>query len=141
MEKQNVKIAVLDILRGLIIALIINVVAVLIIALVVKYTGISTSAATIINQVVKVLSVALGIICGFRSRKHGWLLGAAVGLLYTLIGFGTFSLLAGKRLLAEVTVFDFLINGAAGAFAGILAVNLRSIERTPRTPRRLKRQH
>jgi len=129
MEKQTVKHAISDILRGLLIALLVNVVAVLLIAVVVKYTGVDQTVATIINQVVKVLSIAIGALVGFRSGRHGLLLGAILGTLYTVLGFATFSLLAGKSLFEGVTVFDFLIGVASGIFSGVLAVNVRGIER------------
>ena len=139
MEKGMVKQAIFDVLRAVAIALVFNIVAVLIASIVVKYTGISASAATAVNQVLKVISIASGSILGIRSHRLGWALGAIVGLLYTTIGFGVFSLLAGASLFANVSVFDFLIGLAAGVFSGILAVNLRSLDRKPRPGKRARK--
>ena len=132
MEKSSIKKAVFDVLRGIIISLVVNVVLVLVIALVVKFTGIDQTMATILNQVAKVLSLALGITIGFRSARFGLLLGAIVGAVYTVLGFATFSLLSGKSLFTDLSVFDFLIGIASGIFSGILAVNLRTLDRSPR---------
>jgi len=136
MEKSSIKKAIFDVLRGVVLALIINVVLVLIVAVVVKYTGIDQTVATILNQAAKVLSLALGIAIGFRSGRFGWLLGAIVGTVYTVLGFATFSLLSGKSLFTDLTVFDFLIGIAAGVFSGVLAVNLRSLDRSPKRTHR-----
>ena len=138
MDKTYLKKAIFDVLRGVIISLVVNVVLVLIVAVVVKHTGISETVATILNQVIKVLSLAVGIGIGFRSGRYGLVLGAIVGAVYTALGFAIFSLLSGKSLFADVSVFDFLIGVAAGIFAGILAVNLRTLNRTPRRNRRQK---
>lgn len=138
MEKSSIKKAVFDVLRGIIISLVVNVVLVLVIALVVKFTGIDQTVATVLNQVAKVLSLALGITIGFRSGRFGLMLGAIVGAVYTVLGFATFSLLSGKSLFTDLSVFDFLIGIAAGIFSGVLAVNLRTLDRTPRRPRRSK---
>ena len=137
MEKSSIKKAIFDVLRGIVLSLVINVVLVLVIALVVKFTGIDHTVATILNQAAKVLSLAFGITIGFRSGRYGWLLGAIVGTVYTVLGFATFSLLSGKSLFNDLTVFDFLIGIAAGVFSGILAVNLHTLSRSPkRTHRR-----
>lgn len=132
MEKSMVKCAVLDVVRATLVALVFNVVGVLITAIVVKYTALSDVAATAINQVLKVVSLALGALLGVRGERLGWLTGAITGLLYTTICFGVFSLLAGTSLFANVTVFDFLLGLAAGVISGILAVNLRSLRRKER---------
>ena len=140
MEKSSIKKAIFDVLRGIVLSLVINVVLVLVIALVVialvvKFTGIDQTVATILNQAAKVLSLALGIAIGFRSGRYGWLLGAIVGTVYTVLGFATFSLLSGKSLFTDLTVFDFLIGIAAGVFSGILAVNLHTLSRSPQRTR------
>ena len=135
MHKTIVKQILFDVLRAVVVALIVNVVLVLLVAIVVKYTGISTVAATAVNQVAKVLSIAIGTMVGVRSKRLGWLIGAIVGVLYTTLGFGVFSLLKGSSLFADVSIFDYLLGVAAGVFSGILAVNVRSIERAPRRRR------
>ena len=127
MQKSTVVQVIFDVLRSVAVALIVNVVLVLITAIVVKYTGISTQAATAVNQVAKVLSVAVGALVGVRSQRLGWLIGAISGALFTTLGFAVFSLLKGSSLFAGVSVFDYLLGVAAGVISGILAVNVRCI--------------
>ena len=127
MQKSTVVQVIFDVLRSVAVALIVNVVLVLITAIVVKYTGISTEAATAVNQVAKVLSVAVGALVGVRSQRLGWLIGAISGALFTTLGFAVFSLLKGSSLFAGVSVFDYLLGVAAGVISGILAVNVRCI--------------
>lgn len=139
MEKKTIANAILDVVRALAVALLTNLVAVLLIAVVVKYTGVTQSVATALNQVVKVLSLAIGTVVGFRSGRFGLVLGAVTGLLFTVLGFSVFSLLAGRPLFTDVTVFDFLLGLASGVFSGVLAVNLRTLSRAKR-PTRCHRQ-
>ncbi|MBQ4443877.1 MAG: TIGR04086 family membrane protein [Clostridia bacterium] len=139
MEKKTIANAILDVVRALAVALLTNLVAVLLIAVVVKYTGVTQSVATALNQVVKVLSLAVGAVVGFRSGRFGLVLGAVTGLLFTVLGFSVFSLLAGRPLFTDVTVFDFLLGLASGVFSGVLAVNLRTLSHAKR-PTRCHRQ-
>lgn len=140
MEKKTIANAILDVVRALAVALLTNLVAVLLIAVVVKYTGVTQSVATALNQVVKVLSLAVGAVVGFRSGRFGLVLGAVTGLLFTVLGFSVFSLLAGRPLFTDVTVFDFLLGLASGVFSGVLAVNLRTLSRAKRPTRRRKQR-
>ena len=119
MQKSTVKQVVFDVLRAVALALVVNVVLVLLIAIVVKYSGISATAATAVNQVAKVLSIAVGALVGVRSQRLGWLIGAIAGALYTTLGFGLFSLLNGSSLFADVSVFDYLLGVGAGIVSGI----------------------
>ncbi len=139
MDKSQVKQSIIDVLRAVIFALLYGMLLVLLVSIIVKYTDMSDMLATALNQVIKVLAVVLGCITGFRSKKLGWLQGLLVGLLYTVLSFAGFSLISGQLKFSDVTVYDFLLGIATGLFAGILAVNLRNIDRPKRTGRRLRR--
>ena len=132
MEKGTIKHCIFDILRAVIVALLVSLLLVLLLAVVAKYAPLTDTAATILNQIVKVLSVAIGCMVGFRSKRYGLVLGTVTGLLFTLLSFALFSLISGKLDFDQITVFDFLLGAAVGLISGILAVNVRSIERRPR---------
>lgn len=132
MEKGTIKHCVLDILRALLVALLVSLVLVLLLAVVAKYAPMSDTLATVLNQVVKVLSVAVGCLVGFRAKRYGLVLGLVVGLLFTLVSFALFAAISGKLDFGQITVFDFLLGAAVGLASGVLAVNVRTIERRPR---------
>ena len=134
MKKEKWK-GVVDVTRALILSLLFSLLLVLAIAIVAKYAPMSNTLATVLNQVVKVLSVLLGCLVGFRSRRFGWLMGGIVGLLFTLVSFALFSLISGHLDFAKLSVFDFLLGAASGICSGILSVNVHSIERKPRRKR------
>ena len=135
MEKGRIKGCILDVVRAVIVALLCSMILILLVAVVAKYVAMSDTAGTVLNQVVKVLSVAVGCLVGFRNKKYGLVLGLIVGLLFTVLSFALFSLISGKLDFSSITVLDFLLGAAVGILSGVLAVNVRSIERKPRAKR------
>ena len=135
MDKSVVKNIVLDVVRATLVALVVNVVGVLLIAIVVKYTAIGEAAATAVNQVLKVVSLTVGALVGIRGGRLGWLTGAIAGLLYTVVSLGVFSLLAGESLFALGNLYDCLLGLVSGEASGILAVNVRGHKAPKRAPR------
>lgn len=136
MEKGSITHSLLDIVRAVVVALIVNLILVLVVAAVAKYTSISSTAALAVNQVCKVVAITVGTLFGFRSKRFGLVLGIVAGLLYTVAAMGIFSLLGGTPLFASSNVFDYLLGAGAGAVAGVLTVNLRTLEHKPRPGRR-----
>lgn len=139
MQKGTLKQSVFNILKGVLFSLIFSVVLILILAVVAKYTDISDKAISAVNQVIKVIALFLGILIGMKGQKGGLIVGAIVGLLYTLLSFAIFSAISGELTFDKVTVFDFLISIAVGAISGILTVNLKGLKRGEK--RRLRASH
>ena len=110
-------------------SLVFSIVAVLILAVIAKYTQISDGAITAVNQVIKVVALFFGILVGFKKQKLGIVAGLIVGLLYTVLTFALFSLVSGELDFKQISVFDFLIGLGAGAASGVLAVNLKGLKR------------
>ena len=77
-----------------------------------------------INQVVKVLSIALGVFLFVQGEK-GWLKGGATGLLFTGLSYLAFSALGGDFSLSWLILLEMLIAFLGGAISGILTVNLK----------------
>lgn len=128
MEKGVVKQSIFNILKSVLFSLIVSVVLILILAVVAKYTEINDKTITAINQVIKVVALAVGILLGLKKQKGGLIIGAIVGLLFTVLSFAIFSLISGSANFDKITVFDFLIGIGVGAISGILAVNLKSLK-------------
>lgn len=128
MEKGVVKQSIFNILKSVLFSLIVSVVLILILAVVVKYTEINDKTITAINQVIKVVALAVGILLGLKKQKGGLIVGAIIGLLFTVLSFAIFSLISGSANFDKITVYDFLIGIGVGAVSGILAVNLKGLK-------------
>ena len=129
MDKQALKRGVLDSFRSIIFSLLFSMLLVLVLALIAKATPLDATTATVLNQIIKVLSVFLGVFLGLKGKRGGFLIGLIAGLFFTLFSWLIFSAISGSLSFDQITVYDFLIGAASGAISGILTVNLKSIER------------
>ncbi len=115
----------LDIGKGALLATIISVAAIFALALGLKALPISDAVLAVVNQVIKVLSVASGAYLGVgRGGENGFLKGAGTGILYMLLGTGLYHILGGESQSLLGVLSDMLMGGAAGGIAGILTANL-----------------
>jgi len=123
-KKEN-KSYLVEMLKALIIALIISLVLVLLMALFIKLFNIPTSAINIINQVIRSVSVLTAALLAFKLPKNGWLRGLIFGVLYVLLSFLVFSLLAAEFKVGLSLLNDTALGAVSGLISGIIAVNLR----------------
>lgn len=125
MDKEKIIKNSFDILRCILYALVVSVFLVLVFALIIKLTGMSANVVNYINQGIKVISVLIAIIIGLKERYMGAAKGALIGLIYTLLSFLIFKLLASQAF--SLTIFDILIGIVVGLISGIIAVNVKKI--------------
>ena len=105
----------LSVLRGSVIALASSLLLILVLAFLLKFTSIPDNVISPINQVIKGVSVFLGVFIGLKkSKEMGLLSGLLIGIIYTLIAFFVFSLLAGSF------IFDATIAGSPPIIAKLL---------------------
>jgi len=78
--------------RGVSLAIIVCLAAVLIFALVIQFTGLPESVIMPVNQFIKVLAIFIGCFFSLRGSK-GWLKGGLVGLIAGGLTFLLFALL------------------------------------------------
>ena len=123
-EKQN-KSAVLEVIKTVIVAVIISLVAILLTAFLIKLFNISTTAIPIINQVIKGVSVLVACLICIRTPSNGWIKGIVSGLLYIILAFVIFSLLSGKFEFGLNILNDVVIGAVSGMISGIIAVSIR----------------
>ncbi|MFA5450337.1 MAG: TIGR04086 family membrane protein [Clostridia bacterium] len=119
------KSTIFDIVRGVLWAAISSLIAVLILALIVKFTGIGDAIVLPIVQVVKILSILLGCVLGIKDKSKGAIKGAIIGLLYTAISVFVFLILKSGLEANSFSLIDFASGLAAGAVSGIIAVNFK----------------
>ena len=78
-----------------------------------------------VNQILKTVSIAVGVLVFVRGEK-GWLKGGFAGLLFTALSYLAFSSLGGDFSLSWLIFLELSIAFLVGAVSGILAVNLKS---------------
>ncbi|MCK9574853.1 MAG: TIGR04086 family membrane protein [Clostridia bacterium] len=120
------KKAFVQVLKGAVIGVIISLILVLLFALIIKLTDISDSVITPINQIIKILSIFIGVYFALKNSYYsGMFKGILVGLFYTVLSFLVFSALDGTFVLDTSFVNDLLFGGITGAISGIILVNLK----------------
>ena len=125
MEKSAVR-WILDIVKTVVIAILCSMIFVLIFALIVKSTDINETGIAYANQGIKIVSVLIGTLVGFRrGGEAGWLKGLIAGLLYIFFSFLVFSLISGELSWNNLSWIDFVTSAAVGVICGVIAVNVK----------------
>ena len=109
--------------RGVSLAIIVCLAAVLIFALVIQFTGLPESVIMPVNQFIKVLAIFIGCFFSLRGSK-GWLKGGLVGLIAGGLTFLLFALLGGFQSGLRI-LWDLLFCVGVGILSGIISVNLK----------------
>jgi len=116
-----------SILRGAFIAVSMSLVLILIFALLIKFFNISENLILPINQVIKILSIFVGTFFAFNSfnRNKGFLKGMLIGIIYTILAYLVFSILAKEFAFTLTSITDMLFGGLIGGICGIIVVNIK----------------
>ncbi len=122
-EKTEGAIKVLNYLKSLFVSLIITFASIIIFAFIIKWASLPDSVIMPVNLVIKALSVFVGAIVLTKGANKGLLNGVIFALVFTLISFTIFSMLAGEFSLGLGLVADFGFNAVVGAIGGIIGVN------------------
>lgn len=111
-------------LKAVAFALALCLLAVIAFACLLRVKPLSDRAVYFTNQIIKNLSVMIATLLFVRGEK-GWLKGGAIGLVFTLLSYLTFSAVANTFSLSALALFELSISLVSGAGAGAVAVNLR----------------
>lgn len=112
--------------KGVLIALCTSLVLVLVFAFLLKFTNISDSAIAPVNQVIKGISIFLGVFVGLKKCKElGLVSGLLIGFIYTLVAFLVFSILSGAFSFDITLLIDTVFGAVIGAICGIISVNIK----------------
>lgn len=123
--KGNKSFAV-NLIKGTLIALCFSLVGILIFAFILKFTNISEGVITPINQVIKGVSIFLGVFLALKKqREMGLVSGLLIGLCYTFLAFLVFSILSGHFVFDMTLVHDMIFGTIIGGICGIISVNLK----------------
>lgn len=128
MSKDDVRARALRVLRGTLAASAFTLVSMAILAALVIYAGLREDSLMALNQIVKLLAIALGtaFAVGLGGEK-GLLTGALVGMLYILAGYGFYSLIDGTDAAPAVIAVEEAAGALAGGIAGVICANARPI--------------
>jgi putative membrane protein (TIGR04086 family) len=115
----------IDLFKGLLISIISSLIAILIFAFLLKFIDFSDLTINIINQIIKVISIFLGMKKMLANNKEkGLLKGLLLGALYSIFTFAIFSILNNKWDFSLKLLFDTLFDMAVGSIFGTLVVNM-----------------
>ncbi len=113
------------ILRGLIVAVAVSAAGILVFALLMQWFKPSDSVIRVFNQVLKLVSIVVGVISAVgRGGEKGLMRGAAVGLLYMGLGVSLYALLTGQNLPFTSYLGDLGMGLAGGGLTGMILSNL-----------------
>lgn len=111
-------------LKGLGAAVAVTVIGVAVFALLMQWIKPSDGVIRAFNQVLKLLSIAVGVWTAVgRSGEGGLLRGAMVGLLYMAVGVATYALLSGQQAPLTSYLADLGMGVAGGGIVGMILAN------------------
>ena len=117
---------ILPVLKGSLVALCVSLVGILVFAFLLKFTNISDSVISPVNQVIKGVSVFLGVFIGLKKKKDlGLVSGFLIGVVFTIVAFLTFSILDGQFCFDRTLLNDLIFGGVMGGICGVICVNLK----------------
>ncbi len=115
-----------SVIKGSLIALCISLIGILLFAFLLKFTNISDGLIVPINQVIKGISIFLGVFIGLKNEKKMGLVGGfLVGLIYTIIAFLSFSILDGSFSFDKTLLNDVIFGSIIGGICGIISINIK----------------
>ncbi len=125
-KKNENKNIVLSCLKGALISVCVSLICILVFAFFIKLTNMSETLIKPINQVIKVLSILIGVLFVTKKDKQkGLVKGLVIGFLYTILAFVVFSILNGQFKFDVTILIDLVFGLLTGAICGVIGVNVK----------------
>ena len=105
---------------GLGVSVLVTLAGVAVFALLMQFIRPSDGVIRVFNQVLKLVSISVGTAFVVRRTGGGLLQGALIGLVYMLIGVGSYTLLTGQGLMLSSMLADLGMGVAGGGIIGML---------------------
>ncbi len=118
------KDGILQVVKATLAALIFSLVFVIIFTLIIQLASVKASVIKPVNQVFKIIAVAVGGLLFIRGEK-GFLKGAIAGLASVLLSYVLFSIIGGSFAVNWTFALEIVLGSAAGIITGIIAVNVK----------------
>lgn len=120
----------LSMLKGLLCAVALTLLLMVGVAALALGVRVTDGALTALNQVMKLLSILLGVTVAVgRGGRRGFLTGMTVAMLYMALGYGCYVALGGNAFVVTQMLGEILIGAALGAVAGAVLSNLPAPQR------------
>lgn len=119
-----VKNSIFQVVKATLAAIVFSLVFVLVFTLIIQLASVSSNVIKPVNQVFKIIAIAVGTLLFIRGDK-GFLKGGIAGLLSVLLTYFLFGIISGSFSVRWTFVFEILLGIAAGAIGGIIAVNVK----------------
>ena len=116
---------ILDIAKGVIFSLVISMVLIIVFAIIIRFVNVPDKFIMPINQVIKGISLLVGIIIALKGSDKGFIKGLIIGIFYSIVSYIIFSILSSTLAFGLTTITDILFNSIIGAVSGLIAVNMR----------------
>ena len=112
-------------LRGLGVSILTTLVGVALFSLLMQWVKPSDGVIRVFNQVLKLLSIALGVWSAVgRGGEKGLMRGAAVGLGYMALGVALYAILSGQQAAFSPYLADLAMGVAGGGIVGMILSNI-----------------
>ena len=112
-------------LRGVGVSILTTLVGVALFSLLMQWVKPSDGAIRVFNQVLKLLSIALGVWSAVgRGGEKGLMRGAAVGLGYMGLGVALYAILSGQQAAFSSYLADLAMGVAGGGIVGMILSNI-----------------
>lgn len=116
---------IFDVIKSIVFSLIFSLLFILIFAIFVKYLSLGEEVIVPVNYVIKVLSILLGSVIGYKNLEKGAVKGIVVGCLYYLLSILLFSILSGSFAIVKFSFVDLICLCLVGVISGIITVNVK----------------
>ena len=118
------KDGILQVVKATLAALIFSLVFVIIFTLIIQLASVKASVIKPVNQVFKIIAVAVGGLLFIRGEK-GFLKGAIAGLASVLLSYVLFGIIGGSFAVNWTFALEIVLGSAAVIITGIIAVNVK----------------
>lgn len=126
-ESKSSSTFIMNVVKGSLYALSVSLILILVFAFMLRFIAIEESAISPAVQVIKGVSILIGVLIALKSVKEmGFVNGLVIGLTYTIISFVSFSMLDGFNFEFSKTLLNDIVFGSIiGGITGIIAVNFK----------------
>lgn len=115
----------LNFVIGSFVSIIVSLVLILFFALFIKWFNWSDGIITPANIVIKIISMAIGVLFVCSDGEKGAVKGAILGMIYIFFCFVVFSILNGAMNFNMSLVYDLFLGFIGGGILGVIVVNIK----------------
>lgn len=118
MEASVKKSTILQAIKAGLLSLVFSCIGILLLALVAKLCNIGDKALPIINQVLKVIAVAIGTLISVKDEKF-WLKALIGALIFWLLSFALYAIMGGQIHFGQIAL-DLVISVAVALIVALI---------------------